>query len=453
MRSFIHIILLAVADYRKEKLLSLCSVLGLTAVLAPLLILYGVKFGVMTTLNDRLLSNPYTLEISPVQSGTYTKAGLAEWARLDGVQFVLPRTRSLAATMKLTAVHAGRESSVTVSLEPTAKGDPLLLHYGIQSVAMVPYKQKKQQGSAKDANKAATVADGGQKKPLLAPVPDVHSKSLREAGCVLSQPAAAKLGIHIGDSVLGKVERSDGGTVSSAYIRLLVTGILPVPAQQKAVAYIPLELMVATEDFRDHREVPELGAENGWTGDRRPEGERAYSSFRLYARTTKDVAVIRDYLAARQTDTYTHAEEIEQLDTLEKGLMLIFTLICATAAVGFFLSTASNVFAGIKRKERILGLLQLTGFSTGSLMFFPLAQAILTAILGSAAATGAYMLFSSLLNHIFSGALGSKAAICMLAPVHFVLAFLLAIGISFFAALGPSIRSTRIEPSEVIRDV
>lgn len=444
MRSFIHIILLAAADYRREKLLSLCSVLGLTAVLAPLLILYGVKFGVMTTLNDRLLSNPYTLEISPVQSGHYTRAILAEWEKLDGVAFVMPRTRSLAATMKLTASHADREAAVTVSLEPTAKGDPLLLHYGIQSVTMV---------SQTKAPDAAANAKDKPLNPLLVPVPDVHSQSLREAGCVLSKPAADRLGIKQGDSVLGQVERSNGSIVSRAYVRLLVTGILPMAAQQKAVAYIPLELMVATEDFRDHREVPELGAENGWTGDKRPDGERIFSSFRLYAKTMDDVARVRDYLAARQTSTYTHAEEIEQLDTLEKGLMLIFTLICATAAVGFFLSTASSVFASIKRKERTLGLLQLTGFSTGSLVFFPMTQAMLTAALGSMTATAAYMLFSSLLNHIFSGALGSTAAICRLSPLHFLLAFLLAGGISFLAALGPSLRTARIEPSEVIRDV
>ncbi len=462
MRSFIHVVLLAFADYRREKLLSLCSVLGLTAVLAPLLILYGVKFGVMTTLNDRLLSNPYTLEISPVQSGRYTKAMLAEWARLDSVSFVMPRTRSLAATMKLTAFHADREAAATVSLEPTAKGDPLLLHYGLQSVTMVSQAGNSMAKPA-DQKPAAPKTAAGQANPgqpgtvqpgsRLVPVPDVHSKSLREAGCVLSEAAAKKLGIRKGDSVLGQVERSNGGDVSRAYVRLLVTGILPMAAQQKAVAYIPLELMTATEDFRDHREVPELGYENGWTGDRRPDGERIFSSFRLYARTMKDVAIVRDYLAARQTGTYTHAEEIEQLDTLEKGLMLIFTLICATAGVGFFLSTASSVFAGIKRKERTLGLLQLTGFSTGSLVFFPMTQAMLTAVLGSMAATAAYMLFSSLLNHIFSGALGSTAAICRLAPVHFLLAFLLAGGISFLAALGPSLRTARIEPSEVIRDV
>ena len=270
---------------------------------------------------------------------------------------------------------------------------------------------------------------------------------------MLSQPAATRLGIHQGDSVLGTIERSNGSVVSRAYVRLLVTGILPMAAQQKAVAYIPLELMVATEDFRDHREVPELGSENGWTGDKRPDGERIYSSFRLYARTMEDVAKVRDYLAAHETATYTHAEEIEQLDTLEKGLMLIFTLICATAAVGFFLSTASSVFASIKRKERILGLLQLTGFSTGTLVFFPMTQAMLTAVLGSMTATATYMLFSALLNHIFSGALGSTAAICQLTAVHFLLAFLLAGGISFLAALGPSLRSARIEPSEVIRDV
>ncbi len=446
MRSFIHIILLAVADYRREKLLSLCSVLGLTAVLAPLLILYGVKFGVMTTLNDRLLSNPYTLEISPVQSGHYTKGLLAEWEKLDGVAFVMPRTRSLAATMKLTASHADREAAVTVSLEPTAKGDPLLLHYGIQSVTMVTH-------TPAPAPDTAAKAKEKPQNPLLVPVPDVHSDTLREAGCVLSKPAADRLGIKQGDSVLGQVERSNGSIVSRAYVRLLVTGILPMAAQQKAVAYIPLELMVATEDFRDHREVPELGAENGWTGDRRPDGERIFSSFRLYAKTMEDVAKVRDYLAAHETGTYTHAEEIEQLDTLEKGLMLIFTLICATAAVGFFLSTASNVFASIKRKERTLGLLQLTGFSTGSLVFFPMTQAMLTAVLGSMTATAAYMLFSSILNHIFSGALGSAAAICKLSPLHFLLAFLLAGGISFLAALGPSLRTARIEPSEVIRDV
>ena len=464
MRSLIHIILLAVADYRKENLLSLCSILGLTAVLAPLLILYGVKFGIMTTLNERLLSNPTVMEISPIISGSFSKADFDEWRSLNGVSFVQPRTRSLAATMYLISYHDNQSTSTVVSLEPTAAGDPLFLHYNVQSVTMVPYtapkaddETKSEHDAAESAHDAAAESKRAQPNAAgtggLSKVPEVMSPSLREAGCVLSQTAAEKLGVHKGDYVLGCVGRSNAGVVSRAYVRLHVTDILPLPAQQKPTAYIPFELMLATEDFRDHRETPELGAENGWTGDKRPAEERLYPSFRLYASSLDQVTVLRDYFAAKHIDTYTHAEEIEQLNTLERGLTLIFTLVCATAAVGFFLSTISSVFASIKRKERILGLLQLTGFSPSALVLFPITQAVLTALLGSASAIVTYLGFSTLLNHLFAGAMGGTDAVCRLLPLHFLLATLLATGLSFLASLGPAIRSTRIEPSEVIRDV
>ena len=80
---------LACADYRREGLLSACAVLGLAAVLAPLLILYGVKFGVVETLTARLLHNPATLEISPVGSGRYTADYVASLGRHPAVAFAL----------------------------------------------------------------------------------------------------------------------------------------------------------------------------------------------------------------------------------------------------------------------------------------------------------------------------------------------------------------------------
>ncbi len=270
---------------------------------------------------------------------------------------------------------------------------------------------------------------------------------------MLTEPAARMLNVRAGDAVLGRVERSSGGVISSAWVRLNVAGVLPLAARQNPTAYIPLELLLACEDFRDFRAAPELGAENGWTGEPRPEQDRIYPDFRLYASTLNDVAALRDYFEGRNIETYTHAEEIEQINLLETGLNLIFTLICSTAAVGFFLSTASSVFAGIKRKERTLGLLQLMGFPTGSLMFFPLTQALLTAVFGSLLASGCYAGFSAVLNRLFAGALDSAGDVCRLNPEHFLLAAGISCGISLLAALGPALHSTRIEPSEVIRDV
>ena len=58
MHTLVQICHLSLRDYLHERLLSACAVLGLAAVLAPLLILFGVKFGVVETLTERLRSDP-----------------------------------------------------------------------------------------------------------------------------------------------------------------------------------------------------------------------------------------------------------------------------------------------------------------------------------------------------------------------------------------------------------
>ena len=66
MHTLVQICHLSLRDYLHERLLSACAVLGLAAVLAPLLILCGVKFGVVETLTERLRSDPATLVPGPL---------------------------------------------------------------------------------------------------------------------------------------------------------------------------------------------------------------------------------------------------------------------------------------------------------------------------------------------------------------------------------------------------
>lgn len=590
IREFFQMICLACADYRRERLLSLCSVLGLAAVLTPLLVLYGVKFGIVTTMVGRMRSDPLMLELSPVSSGHFTPAFFASLKQDPAVSFVLPRTRSIAATMQLASSKPdGSRRTVVCSMEPTAAGDPLLARYGCEAPLLVPSGQapaaqdegkaapagrtqsslmdrlegylltearaepagtgkeqpakagaqakrqpqaplpnagapkaekrgaqrQKAQGTpaalpeiaplslpqerAREENKSSAAPDGaeaGREAPHGGltlkkdkPAQDAEAKSpapamngltpakkqdaepsketaprrgglaaesdatLRLSGVVLSEEAASKLGVKKGDTVIGRVERAYQGKVSYARVRLTVTGVLPLAAQQKAMAYIPLTLLEATEDFRDGRAVPALGTENGWTGEKRPEGERVYPGFRLYVKDLGDVLSTRRHLAEKGVDTYTHAEEIAQIESLEKALNAVFLAICAAAALGFFASTASSAMAGVKRKERTLGLLELMGFSTSSLMLFPLVQVELTAVLGTLLASAAYQGFSLLINRLFASSLQGFESVCLLLPQHFLLALAAATGLSFLAAFGPALRSTRIQPSEVIRDV
>lgn len=408
---------LACKDYWHEFLLSACAVLGLAAVLTPLLVLYGVKFGVVQTLTERLRNDPRNLEISPVISGRYTPEYLAKLAAHPDVAFVLPRTRSIAATMDLSAGNGDARSVLVASLEPTAEGDPLLQRFG------------------------ATV-------PSMPQSPDAEA-----IGVTLSSSAAEKLHLKQGDTLNGKVERRFQGKVQTARVALRVAAVLPLAAQQKDVAYVPLPLMEATEDYRDGRAVPELGAQNGWTGEPRPQGERVYPGFRLYARGLDHVMPLREAFAAQKLDVYTHAEEIEQVTALARALNLIFALICAATAIGFLASTASSVLAGIKRKERVLGLLRLHGFTTGKLMLFPLAQSLLTALAGTALASGVYWVAAFAINKLFSASVTGMEQVCLLLPEHFVLAFAAVSGLALLAALAPALRAARVEPSEVIREI
>lgn len=404
-------------DYAREKLLSACAVLGLAAVLTPLLVLYGVKFGVMQTLTDRLRNEPRNLEISPVLSGRFSQQYLDDLAAHKDVSFVLPRTRSIAATMDLTADEGGRRVNLLVSLEPTAAGDPLLGHYD-------------------------------------AAVPTMPQHAATEAvNIALSTPAAEKLHVTTGDMLSGKVERRLNGQAQSVRIPLRVVSVLPLAAQQKDVAFIPFPLLEATEDYRDGRAVPEMGTHNGWTGEERPKDARLYPGFRLYAKDLDAVMRLRQAFAQQGLDVYTHAEEIEQVNSLSQALNLVFALICAATAAGFLASTASSTLASVKRKERTLGLLSLAGFTTGRLMLLPLAQALLTALLGTALASGMYALAALVINHLFSAGLSGMEQVCRLLPQHFLIAFAAVAGLAVAAALGPALRAARIEPSEVIREI
>lgn len=403
---------LALKDYRHEKLLSLCNILALAAVLTPLLVLYGVKFGVITTLSNRLLHNPQNLEISPVASGQYTPQFLQELAQMPEVSFVLPRTRALSATMELLLPpQAGerQQPGVRVSLEPTAAGDPLLQAH-------------------------------------------VDAEAAQESGegVILSAGAARKLGVTVGQELLGRVERLQQGQSQRASLPLRVSAILPLEAQQRDMAFVPLSVLEATEAYRDGRAVPRFG----WLGENPPPAEqRIYPSFRLYARTLEDVARLRDFFVQRHMEVYTRAEEIAAVRELDNSLNLIFGLIGAAAAVGFVASTTSATLAAVKRKERVLALIRLMGFPTGALMVFPLFQMLLTATLGTGLAVLVYSGTAAIINRLFSASLQQVEKVCVLSPWHLLTALGLVLLLSLLATLYPAARAARIEPSEVIRDI
>ena len=115
---------LAFRDYSHEWHISGCFILGLAAVLAPLLVLFGLKYGLVTSMLTALAEDPEKRELKPLGSGHYTAVWFRGMRARPEVAFVSPRTRTLAATLELSSKTA--PVILPAELIPSGQHDPLL---------------------------------------------------------------------------------------------------------------------------------------------------------------------------------------------------------------------------------------------------------------------------------------------------------------------------------------
>jgi len=205
------------ADLRHEWILTLCLITAITAVLSPLFILFGLKYGLITIYTHYMTQNPVNREIRPLSSRSYDKAWFEEISRRQEVAFVIPNTRQLSAT--IVAHVKDKEKKEELELIPTAEGDPLILENGAQ----VPHSGE----------------------------------------CVLTQYAAEALEAKIGDTLVATASRIVKGKYEYGSIELRVVGILSLRASVRKLMYVQLDMLEAVERFKDGQAVPELG----WPGD------------------------------------------------------------------------------------------------------------------------------------------------------------------------------------------
>lgn len=386
---------LAWQDYRNDAWLSVCSVLALVAVIAPLLVLFGLKFGLVSSLTERLENDPATREIIPLGGGRFSSEFVEQLRKRSDVAFALPRTRQIAATAQLEAV--------TVEMLPTAANDPLLA--GL-------------------------------------PMP----KGLDQI--VLSHTAAEKLGAKAGDWLEASFGRQVAGRVESQRLRVQVLQVAPLEAFARDGLFAPLGLLEAAEDYRDGRAVPAFG----WDGDAVGVSEqRVYPAFRLYARRLVDVEPLRVYFAGQNLLVSTQAQTIAQVQSLSRNLSIGFWIIAGLALAGAFAAIFAGALASVARKRRELSVLRLLGFSTAGLLLFVVLQALYSAGFAAALSGLLYGLAESGLNQLFVQVPGEYAS--HLLARHYGLALAAVLGVSAVAAACGGWRVARIQASEGIRDV
>lgn len=393
---------LASRDYAHEWQMSGCFVLALAAVLGPMLVLFGLKFGIVGGMLSDLVENPENREVRPVSSGHFDRDWFGNMARRMDVAFIVPRTRSIAATVELKSEQASR--IVRAELIPSGPGEPLL--------------------------------------PVDATLPDGLEK------VVLSHNAADKLKVATGDRVSGSVTRRFNGRKERVHVELDVVGVAPIGAFARDGTFADVRLVEAFEEYRDGRSVPELG----WRGNP-SDASRSYPGFRLYARSIYDVANLKNDLVGQGIEVRTKAADIDLVMRMDRNLSAIYWAIAVIGLIGFSLSLGASLWANVDRKRKELSVLRLVGFRTGDIIWFPVTQAFYTGLLGWLLAVGIYFGAAYAINNMLAAQLAAGQQVCVLLPVHFALALGVTLGAAVFAAALAGFRSARIEPSEGLREI
>jgi putative ABC transport system permease protein len=403
MAQITNIVRLSFRDYSHEWRMSGCFIMALASVLAPMMILFGLKFGIVSTMVNELVENPINREIRPIGSGRYNDAWIDAYRNREDVEFILPKTRALAATIQLKSDTAKR--ILSTELLATAAGDPLLV--GLSSVPRDYYQ------------------------------------------VILSQGAANKLKVKTGDQIDASLSRQFQGKRERVHLSLNVIDVADATVTTRNVAFVNLDLLIASELFKDGREVSDLG----WEGNSDDSMERVYPSFRLYARSIHDVENLVAALEKEGGRIKANVSEITTVKSIDQNLSVIYWIIACVGALGFSFSLGASLWANVDRKRKELSILRLVGFKSGRIVLFPVLQSCYTALLGWLLAVLVYLAFEYLINFFLAPRLNLDRALCFLLTEHFLWALALTMVIAIFAAIVGGMRAARIEPSDGLRDV
>lgn len=395
---------LALQDLWHDRRTSLVLVLTVAAIVSPLMLLLGLKTGVIATLRQDLLNDPHTREIVIYGAHHLDRAWFAVTARRPDVGFLLPRTRSINATIDL--ADSRRHPFEAIDMTPTAPGDPLL--------------------------------------PPGLPSPAKANQVL------LTETLANKIGITTGSPLSGVFRRSRDGTPENARFALEVIGIIPETRVAREAIFTHPDLLVASEDYRDGLR-PTLTDEDLRSPIASDRAE--FAGARLYASDLEGVDTLAGAMRAQGIEIRTQAERIATVRAFDRTLSFILQVVALIGLTGCALALGGALWVNVDRKRRDLALLRLFGFGNGTVVLMPLIQSAVIAALAFVLATLAYLGGAAAFNRNLGQNLAGQGYVCRLEPWHLAAAAAATLLVSLIAALAAGYRASRIDPAECLRDL
>lgn len=362
------ILKLALCSLRFDKIISICIVASLCAVIAPLLLLFSLRFGIISNLEHKLSSNPSNLEIRMMSGYRLDQQFFDALKNNSHIGFVIPLTRSLSVTANIS--FNGR---IVQNLEtlPTAAGDPIVREMGF---------------------------DG--------------ELSLTEA--YLSETTAQDLGLKTGDTFKFVISRITDNKTVNAVVPFTLKGIVKKELLPHKTIMVNFNTLVYMEDFRDGFEPPVFSDGSN------PNSERQnFAKARIYVKSLNDLEPVSRMLRQNYSITDKLAS-VENLKAISKVLSFIFTTIALTSIAGGVMATIGLIFTNLSRLEKTFALLFLSGLSKRGVFFIVVIQNFILSVCAYLCSLGLFYAGMFTFNLYFKDLLGPETLVSILTVSHVV---------------------------------
>lgn len=407
---------LAWKDLWHDRRTTLVFVLTVAAIVSPLLLLLGLKNGVVTNLRETLVSDPRNLEVIVYGSARLPRDWFTTMAARDDVAFVIPKTRTINASIDL--LDAQRRLVPSVELLPTGSGDPLL-----PATPPVPRRPDEVLVSATLAERLGLGADS-------------HAE--------VDADAAQR-----GATITAVIKRSLDGEPQHAQFPLRVLGVVPEQRFARDALFADPALLVAAEDYRDG--LLDLAAGATIAQDHAEQRDE-FANARVYARNLESVAGLAAAMRAQGIEVRTQAERIATMQAFDRTLSFLFRVIALIGGAGCALALGGALWVNVERKRRSTAMLRLFGFSNLTVAALPVLQAILVSVGGLLLALVVFIIGATVFNGVLGEHLGPDGYVSQLSAGDLIMAFAWMLLVAVLSSSAAAWRAARITPAEGLRD-
>ncbi len=390
---------LAFRDLRHGWRSASCLAVAVGVALVPLLLLFGLKAGVVENLIEELRGDPRVRELALSRDAVLPDGLLAMLSADPRAGFVLPRALHLSSSVRMSGPDPRRKPEPR--MVPTAAGDPYL------------------EGRA---------------------VPE----GLDEV--VLTAIASTDTGAVAGDTVTLDTRRTRNGEAERLSRELTVLSVLPPGRPRGDDIFVSAHLEWAIDQWKQDPTVAALEDVPP------PDMEvRQVSGFRLFAADVRDVPGLRDTLLSKGVAVETRATAIEGVLAIEAGLTWVFTVVSVLSAAGFLVTLGLHLAASVVEKARELSILRLLGLGRAEVGLVPSLQGAMIGGTGALCAGVLALMAQPSVNASLAGLAGLSGDVSRLTALHLAAAVGAAVAAGAIAGVVAGLRAGGLSPAEGLR--